>query len=166
MPENFDLLGDPIPEGFGKRGRPPHLPTQKNRNKVMLLQALDWSAERIAKALGITTPTLRKHYFRELRARAEARQRVEGALLARLWEKVDAGDVGAMKAFRQVLDRHDLVNGHAAFAGTEIPRPLPAPAKPERLGKKEQAVADAATAGAGTAWGEDLLPPPTPARIN
>lgn len=40
----FDLLGDPIPEGFGKRGRPEHIPTVENRNKVRLLLALGWAA--------------------------------------------------------------------------------------------------------------------------
>ena len=59
----FDLLGDPILEGFGKRGRPPHIPTEKNRNKIMILLAQGWIDQRISSALGITVPTLRKHFF-------------------------------------------------------------------------------------------------------
>ena len=31
--EIFDLFGDPIPENWGKRGRPQHIPTLKNRAK-------------------------------------------------------------------------------------------------------------------------------------
>src|SRR5690606_34346331 len=43
MAQDFDLLGDPIPKGFGKRGRPPHVPNDEKRKLVMMLQALDWS---------------------------------------------------------------------------------------------------------------------------
>ena len=35
----FDLVGDPIPEGWGKRGRPAHIPTHENRNRISLLLA-------------------------------------------------------------------------------------------------------------------------------
>ena len=72
-PGGFDRLGDPIPEGFGKRGRPPHIPTARNRNRVRLLLALGWTKARIAQGLRITGKTLGKHYFRELRQRAEVR---------------------------------------------------------------------------------------------
>ena len=50
-PGAFDLLGDPIPEGFGARGRPPHIPTTRNRNRVRLLLALGWTKARIAQGL-------------------------------------------------------------------------------------------------------------------
>ena len=91
MSENFDLLGDPIPEGWGKRGRPEHIPTQRNRNKVMLLLALGWSNDRIARALSITRPTLKRHYFRELRFRDEARDRMDAALAHKLWTLAQDG---------------------------------------------------------------------------
>ena len=47
MAEVFDLLGDPIPERWGKRGRPPHIPIERNRNKIRLLLALGWTNLRI-----------------------------------------------------------------------------------------------------------------------
>ena len=78
-PGRFDLLGDPIPEGWGKRGRPPHIPTMRNRNKIRVLLALGWSKRWIASAIGITKATLQKHYFVELRQRDEARPGVGGA---------------------------------------------------------------------------------------
>jgi DNA invertase Pin-like site-specific DNA recombinase len=56
----FDLLGDPIPPNWGKRGRPPHIPTQENRNKIILLLAQGWTNERIAGAIGITLNTLKR----------------------------------------------------------------------------------------------------------
>ncbi len=109
MSEYFDLLGDPIPENFGRRGRPQHIPTEKNRNKIMLLLAMGWSNERIARSLSITPPTLRKFYFRELKFREEARDRVDAALLARCWEQVEKGNVGAMREFGKLVERNDLM---------------------------------------------------------
>ena len=76
MTVEFDLLSDPIPENFGKRGRPPHILTPENRNKVRLLLPFDWTDSRIAQALRITGATLRKHYFRELRQRSGPLARV------------------------------------------------------------------------------------------
>ncbi len=74
----YDLLGDPIPPHFGKRGRPPHVPTAENRQKMRLLLAFDLSNQRIARALGITGKTLSKHYFRELRQRAGGGGQISG----------------------------------------------------------------------------------------
>ena len=68
----FDLLGGPIPENWGKCGRPPHILTERNRNKFTLLLALGRTNTRIARALGITGATLRKYYFR-VRWRVDAK---------------------------------------------------------------------------------------------
>ncbi|ODT50273.1 helix-turn-helix domain-containing protein [Devosia sp. 63-57] len=108
MAQDFDLLGDPIPEGFGKRGRPAHVPTDEKRRLVMALQAFDWSIEKIAAALSITPPTLRKNYFRELKSRAEARARADAKLIAALLDQVDAGNVAAIKEMSRRFDKHDL----------------------------------------------------------
>jgi len=143
---DLDLLGDPIPEGLGRRGRPPHMPTDENRRKVVVLAAFDKNEEQIAAALSITAPTLRKHYFRELRGRLEARQRLEGKLLSALLAEVDKGNVSAIDKLWKRLDRHDLA----------VPRPQPKPTK--KLGKKEQAVVDAKTASVEGEWGNLLRP--------
>jgi len=148
MSENFDLLGDPIPEGWGKRGRPEHIPTQRNRNKVMLLLALGWSNDRIARALSITRPTLKRHYFRELRFRDEARDRMDAALAHKLWTLAQDGNVGAAREFRRFVERNDLML--AGMIGG-------VPAKPEKepkLGKKEAALAAAREPDRGSTLGE------------
>jgi hypothetical protein len=81
-------LGNPIPPSFGKRGRPPHVPTAENRQKVRLLLSFDWSNQRIARALRITGKTLCKHYFRELRQRDVA---VRRGFLGPLVKRASAG---------------------------------------------------------------------------
>lgn len=130
---DIDLLGDPIPEGFGRRGRPPHIATLENRRKVMVLAAFDKNEEQIAAALSITPPTLRKHYFRELRARLEARHRLEGKLLLQLLTEAEKGNVGAIDKLWKRLEKHDLqlLSGRVAERGRAEP-------KPAKLGKKAQ----------------------------
>jgi len=143
---DFDLLGDPIPDGFGKRGRPPHLVTAENRRKVMVLAAFDKNEMQIAAALGISGPTLRKHYFRELKSRLEARQRLEGKLLGALMKEVDAGNVSAIHKVFKRLDRHDLALGVQPAAKART-------AKPPKLGKKAQAEIDAQDVTGEGRWG-------------
>lgn len=145
---DFDLLGDPIPEGFGKRGRPSHIPTLENRRKVMVLAAFDKNEEQIAAALSITPPTLRKHYFRELRDRLEARQRLEGKLFSALLAEVDKGNVSAVDKLFKRMDRHDLATG-------AMVRPIKS-SKPPKKGKKEAAVEAAQSAHEGSPWGNLL----------
>jgi hypothetical protein len=149
----FDLLGDPVPDGWGKRGRPQHIATHQNRNKVIMLLAFGWSNERIAKALGITPPTLRKNYFRELRIRDEARDRVDAALATMLWKQAKGGSVAAVKEFRALAAENDLMAGHRSFYGV---RDQIEQKEPPKLGKKAEAAIAAETAGADTEWGDDL----------
>lgn len=114
----------------------------------MMLAAFDKNEEQIAAALSITAPTLRKHYFRELKARLEARHRLEGKLLGALAKEVDAGNVSAIDKLFKRLDRHDLATG----AATRIPKEARSPKK----GKKEAAVDAAHTAHEGSPWGNLL----------
>ena len=134
MSEILDLFGDPVPANWGERGRPEHLATQQNRNKVSMLVALGWSNKRIAAALFITLPTLRKHYFSELRFREVARDRLDAALSMKLWEQVQAGNVGAMKEFQKLLERNDLMlYGQASRPSARAsPCTCEAPGRPRR----------------------------------
>lgn len=155
---DFDLLGDRIPDGFGRRGRPQHVVTLENRRKVMVLAAFDKNEDQIAAALSISTPTLKKHYFRELRSRLEARQKLEGKLLSALLSEVDKGNVSAIDKVFKRLDKHDmaLLAMRVADRGGDRERGQSAPAK----GKKEKA-RDAAQQVGGK-----FAPPPAPRLIN
>ncbi|HEX9768418.1 MAG TPA: hypothetical protein VGA50_04505 [Kiloniellales bacterium] len=139
----FDLLGDPIPENWASRGRPPHIPTARNRVKVRLLLAEGRTKVYIARALRITKETLTKHYFVELRQRAEARPALEAELFMRNWELAQAGNVGALKLLFQRFEKLDLV----------VPPAREPEAKPEKLGKKEAADRTAQTAHEESGWG-------------
>ena len=153
--ENFDLFGDPVPANHGGRGRPQHVPTQENRNRVNMLLAAGWSNERIAGALRVTLPTLRKHYFSELKHRDVARDRLDATMLMKAWDGVQKGSVSAIRQFGQLLERNDLMN----FGQTSKPRAAASddeskPAKAVKLGKKEEALLAAQQPDPGTPLGD------------
>lgn len=142
MNQIFDLFGDPVPSNWGQRGRPEHVASQQNRNRVSMLVAAGWSNPRIAAALFITVPTLRKHYFSELKFREVARDRIAANMLTKLWELFMAGSVAAGKEFRDVLRENDRMQIETAMGAD--PKKDEAPAG--RLGKKivdEQRAIDA-----------------------
>jgi hypothetical protein len=151
-PKVFDLFGDPVPANWGERGRPEHIPTQKNRNRVSMLVALGWSVARIAAALLVTQPTLRKHYFSELKYRDVARDRLEAGVAEKLWEGVQAGNISAIREFRAFVERNDLMN----YGQTNRPAPEKPTrqAKQQKLGKKEEALLAAQQPDPGTPLGD------------
>jgi len=154
---DLDLFGDPIPEGFEGRGRPPHEATARNRNKVMVLLALGWAPKRIAGTLGISGPTLRKHYFSELRSRTVMLDRLKAAHLTTLLEQMRAGNVQAIKEMGRIIDRADAALFGLGSGSDDDEDEAAPPRRP--AGKKEQAAIAAQSAGEGTIWGNDLLPP-------
>ncbi|SDC07160.1 hypothetical protein SAMN05216337_1001182 [Bradyrhizobium brasilense] len=144
MSEIFDLFGDPVPANWGQRGRPEHIATQQNRNRVSMLVALGWSNARIAAAMFVTLPTLRKHYFSELKYRDVARDRLNANLATKLWSLFMDGNVGAAREFRkfmEVNDRMELERSMATAPGGDKP-------SAERVGKKQLDARRAADADA------------------
>jgi hypothetical protein len=93
--------GDDLPEKRG-RGQPPHKPTEKQRETVRTMTAYGIPQDAIAAVVGISEPTLRKHYAHEIAtAQAEANARValrlfehatgDSVAAAIFWMKVRAG---------------------------------------------------------------------------
>lgn len=156
MAENLDLLGWPIPEARDA-GRPEHVPTEENRNKIMMLLVFKKTNAEIAKAVGLSVPTLRKHYLQELSQRRIARLQLDATRWAALYAKVVAGDVSANKELGKVLESHDRAELAANFGADTHQRRGQEPRQPKR-GKKEQAQIEAENAGADSEWGDDLLP--------
>lgn len=152
MDVTFDLLGDPIPEGFGKRGRPPHVPTDEKRLKVRVLLAFTGDEDDVAAGLGISIPTLRKHYFRELKEKASARRQLKATLLYRLMQEAESGNATAIDKLFKRLDKTDLDELADAVKGRGE--------KKEPKGKKEQA-REAASSVDGI-----FAPPAAPAKLN
>lgn len=144
MTPKFDLLGDPVPENHGKAGANGHIPTSRNVNKVRLLLISGMDKKRIAEELGVSVPTLTKHYFasgaKEVKdARKKALVDARAKNLLRLDEAASKGNVTAIKEQNAILlaeaikDRHSEVAGDDEDAGAKPRKAAPAP-----RGKKEQ----------------------------
>ena len=157
MADIFDLFGDPVPANLGRRGRPAHIPTSENRNKVSMMLAWGWNNERIAGVLRCTLPTLRKHYFSELKYRQVARDRMTMKMASLLWREAESGNVAAIREYDRMMERNDVAVGHSEFYAGQR-RDAETERAPEVVGKKAQAAQAAQTAGEGTGWGDDLKP--------
>ena len=130
--ENFDLFGDPVPEHWGKRGRPAHIPTSENINKVMMMTALGWSNGRMQNALGIVKMTFRKHYLALVKQqRSIARDRLDAAYAMHLWKQVQEGNAGAMRLWMVFMQNNDRMGAEAAMGATPADKPAA-----DKLGKK------------------------------
>jgi hypothetical protein len=124
-------------------GRKPYQPTKAQRKTVELWRGCGLSEQAMADSLGITRVTLRKHFKVEL-ATGAGRARAEN--LARLKKAAEGGSVAAIK----YLDAK-LIIAPSDFTAASIV--APEPQKP-KLGKKEQAVIDAANPDTETMMGD------------
>lgn len=156
--ENFegsDLFGNPIPRTRDKAGRPEHEWTVENSNKINLIFATGGEPRDAAAVLGITMPTLRKHYFSELEQWRVARLRLKAAQLQRLHEEGAKGNVAAIKELFKQMDKGALAQLSERVANRSG---RPAQPKPPAIGKKE-----AAKHAAGEVRGK--FAPPEPPRL-
>jgi hypothetical protein len=144
----FDLFGEPRSAREGERGRPEHVPTSENVRKIRALVLAGWKVAAIANEIGVSAPTLRKVYFRDLeKARAEALAQARARVIMRLEEQAAQGNVGALKTLWAIYEREAL-------------RDVPAvsQAKVAPMGKKEQR--KAAAARPTGAWADLVTPGP------
>ncbi len=161
MTDYFDLFGNPDTLPSGRRGRPAHKPTRESRNKVKMLLALGWSNDIIAQALCLSLPTLKKHYFSELRERDAERVRMEAWKFERLFAEAGKGNVGALKELDKQIEKNDRMRAAKAMRDVQSDGEedhVPA----EKIGKKEKARREAAALvnsdDAGDGW-DDLIRP-------
>ena len=78
------------------RGRPQFQPTNEQREQCAILAAGRMSEENIAAALGVSRPTLRKHFAHELTTGAAQRN---AAVLLALYATALAGNVAAARTW-------------------------------------------------------------------
>ena len=137
-----------------RRGRPEHVPTAALRRKVSIGAGGGMRHEAIALAIGVSVPTLRKHYEAELstvamQRRMEALQGVHKAAMR--------GSSSAAKLFLANEPEFTPPPADGDVRPEPAAAPAAAPAPAAKLGKKEAANAAATTAQVGTGW-DGLLP--------
>ncbi|MBW8815582.1 MAG: hypothetical protein JF588_19345 [Caulobacterales bacterium] len=125
-----DLFGEPFPtKAPDPRGRKSHRRSAQLAEKVAVLKATGSSNLEIALLIGLSEPTLRKYYFRELEQGSELIRQV---LNEKIFEKAMGGTVGAQRLALELLEKGRAVD--VAYRR----RPDEPEAKPERLGKKAE----------------------------
>jgi len=108
---------------FGNQGS-----GERDRNKVMVLLAMGWTASRIAAAIDVPVATLRKTYGDEIKERDAMRDRLDAERLLHVAEMALAGNVGAHREFQRMSER---VMGEVEQRGTAVAA--------KKLGKKDLA---------------------------
>ncbi|NIJ37907.1 hypothetical protein FHR22_002610 [Sphingopyxis panaciterrae] len=107
--DGVDLFGNPVlfakPRG---RGRPQHVPTIENHNRILLLAATGRSEEECAAAIGVSPPTLRKHYFSAVQSFDRAKLVLQGERLSLLAAEGAKGNVAAIKELGKEIERGEL----------------------------------------------------------
>jgi hypothetical protein len=79
-----------------KTGRKPHKPTNETRAMVIAMIAAGFGQVNVGAVIGISKPTLAKHYKREL---ANGYASITARIAARLIAKADAGDERAIEFY-------------------------------------------------------------------
>lgn len=147
----FDLLGQAVPANKGCKARPQHAPTAENLEKAVVLYGLGRKDADVAAALGISIPTLKRHYFSSpdlQAARRNAAMMLEGELVQRLMEQSKAGKVAATEKLLKRLDKSRL--GPAPMVQAKAKKPK---------GLKEERIERALAAGQeDQSWGTLLHP--------
>lgn len=125
-------------------GRPAFEPTKEQRTIVEMLAGFAIPQAKIAQAIGVAENTLAKHFAEELSRGAAT---VEMQLTANLLRIAKGSDGTALKAIMFALQCRF---GWSQYA------PKPTEAKPEPIGKKAAAEAEAQTAHKESEWGSLL----------
>ncbi|MGN6451257.1 MAG: hypothetical protein ACTHLK_22220 [Brucella intermedia] len=111
--------------GNKNSGRPEFAPTDEHREKVRVLKACGMTNDAIAEAIGISEPTLRKHFSLELDiATAKVRADV-------LWARYQSAMGGNVSAQNRLIEQ---VSANEANRKRNPDKPEKKP----KLGKKEE----------------------------
>lgn len=153
-----------------RRGRPPVRVTQSDRDKVELYVAAGWKVPEIATVLGLSEPTVRRLFKRELQV---GLVRQKARVLDNLNKAASKGNVRAMEKLLDHFSRGEAEaatadlrrgagrDGEGDEAGSQTDHSS-APVPSSSVGKKEQQVIDAmrVVGPDNPTWG-DLLAPRT-----
>jgi hypothetical protein len=98
MPKDQPGSSDTLPVERRGCGRPTHVPTKIDRDTVVVMVAAGVQQDDIAKARGISTKTLRKHYRPELDT---GQTTIDTIVVSEHLKRIKAGDFPAIKWWEQ-----------------------------------------------------------------
>lgn len=123
---------------MARRGRPSFKPTRANRDKVCELLSVEMTQEDIARVIGCTVPTLRKHFREELKTGAAVKR---AEVIGMLYVTAKKGNASAQRHL-EAMTRVSTAAAAMRARGEETTG-AGASAPEEKLGKKAAAKAAA-----------------------
>lgn len=142
-----------VPAPARGQGRPAFLWTREKSNRVMVLFASGYKQKQIAPVIGCDVKTLRKVFPLECRAAANAALVLRSGMMVQLAALAEGGNVGALKQLDKMIAAEQVRAIGEQVRARAGDKAVPAP----KLGKKEQAKADAA--GLSGRFGTRQAPP-------
>ena len=121
----------------------------------MVLLAMGWNNQRIANAIHCSVPTLKKHYFSELKRRDMQRDRFDAWRFEVVLEQAASGNVGAQRLLNQMVEKNDMMLAAARMRADDEDPPDEKIGKKERERREAKALADSDQVDG---WGGDLKP--------
>jgi hypothetical protein len=104
MTQDFDLFGNPYEAPARSVGRPEHVPTEENIINIMVLLSSGMTNREVAKTVGLSVPTLRKHYLHLTKNRDALLARLKAKLRTAQIRQGLAGNAAALSASLRMLD--------------------------------------------------------------
>jgi len=127
-----DLFGNPVRPNKGQRGRPSLEITQEDRDHVEAALVKGYTNQRICEVIGISLPSLKRHFRASLTKRDNARARLELALFSSMARAAIEGQKpAAATKVLEMMRRDELIEAERRLSEDRK-------SKPENEGKKQQ----------------------------
>ena len=121
-----DLFGNPVRSNKGQRGRPALEITQEDRDAVEAALVKGYTNQRICQAVGISLPSLKRHFRAALQKRDQARDRLELALfVAMARAAIEDRKPAAATKLLEMMRRDEMLGIEERLSKDREPRPEP-----------------------------------------
>jgi DNA-binding NarL/FixJ family response regulator len=145
----FDATGKPKPKRRSKStatatkaGRSEFQPTEHHRERVRVLKAAGSTNQEICEAIGVSEPTLTKHFVEDLRL---GRAKTKADMILAMHRKAKTGSVPAQRAMLDQIEAADIADAEKAMSTIRNEQPEVEPDATPAKGKKELAELEAQT---------------------
>lgn len=138
----LDLFGNPVRASKGRRGRPALEISDEDRDAVEAALVKGYSNQRICEVLGISLPSLKRHFRASLQNRDNARERLKLALMASMARAaIEERKPAAATKLLEMMRQDELLEVEKRLAADK-------PKRPEPEGKKQLSARQALDADA------------------
>lgn len=137
----LDLFGNPVRSSKGRRGRPPLEISDEDRDAVEAALVKGYTNQHICDVLGISLPSLKRHFRASLQNRDNARERLKLALMAAMARAaIEERKPAAASKLLEMMRQDELHETEKKMASNSK--------RPEPVGKKQMSALEALDADA------------------